>query len=592
MSAATKSTKKPKKKGSGTQPQKGKQCWTAALAAAAVNGHASSAYLEWAAYLRKRKQPVSVAKLWGDPAGGQLLWAVPASILDEVQRIDVNDSLPVAEWLANASQKSNTAALALETLAACHALPQLAGSLAPKAWHDLLDFCIHMARDAAVGGPAENPWVAQLTICELPLTLAYLLPEIDDCVELALPASERLSHSITELLDGQGLITANQLEWLPVLAACWTRCLLILSALKGLKASKDARLEFEWCIRNVLRLTSESGRFPFTKEQDRCPRKGMIEMINTAVKLTGDAEDKALVKMIFGRKKVAAARLPDEPAVNSEWAGLAVLQPEWSPVQPRLTVDYSGLKLRVELSNRGETVFSTLWDADVLVDRERLCVADDDWETTCWFSDFDVDFLELERELTLGWRIQRQFLLARQDLFLYTADLLLGPPDRVSNIEYRLPIPCYPGVTLTGNPDTRDCFLRGRRKLGLVLPLALPEWRTDPRHGELQTRDGAIELQQTAQGTALCSPLFFDLHPKRMQKPLTWRQLTVAEQLQIVPRDTAVGYRIQVGPEQWMIYRSLAAKGNRTLLGQNLSSEFLFGRFLHDGDVESLIEIE
>ena len=345
-----------------------------------------------------------------------------------------------------------------------------------------------MARDAAVGGPAENPWVAQLTISELPITLAYLFPEIEACVELALPAAERLSHSITELLDGQGLIIANQLEWLPVLAACWTRCLVILSSIKGVKASKDARLEFEWCIRNVIRLTSGCGRLPFAKEQDHCVRGGLVEMIHAANRLTGDAEDKALAKLIFGKKQVAASKLPDEPALNSEWAGLAILQPEWSPGQPRLTVDYSGLKLRIELSNRDETVFSTLWDADVLVDHERLCVADEAWETTCWFSDFDVDFLELERELTLGWRIQRQFLLARQDLFLYTADLLLGPPDRVSHIEYRLPIPCHPGVTLHGNPDTRDCFLRGKRKLGLVLPLALPEWRADPRHGELQTR--------------------------------------------------------------------------------------------------------
>ncbi len=46
------------------------------------------------------------------------------------------------------------------------------------------------------------------------------------------------------------------------------------------------------------------------------------------------------------------------------------------------------------------------------------------------------------------------------------------------------------------------------------------------------------------------------------------------------------------GGHQWLIYRALASKGNRTLLGHNLVSETLVGRFRRDGEVESLVEIE
>ncbi len=68
--------------------------------------------------------------------------------------------------------------------------------------------------------------------------------------------------------------------------------------------------------------------------------------------------------------------------------------------------------------------------------------------------------------------------------------------------------------------------------------------------------------------------------------------MTIAENLQIQPAEVAVGYRVQLGKAQWLFYRSLARRANRTILGQNLSSEFLAGRFGKDGTTEELIEIE
>ena len=88
------------------------------------------------------------------------------------------------------------------------------------------------------------------------------------------------------------------------------------------------------------------------------------------------------------------------------------------------------------------------------------------------------------------------------------------------------------------------------------------------------------------------APLFVDLSRKRLDKPLTWRQLTVGQLREIVPADVAVGYRVQVGKTQWLMYRSLAPAAIRTVLGQNLMHEFLVGRFHADGHVETLLEIE
>jgi hypothetical protein len=90
----------------------------------------------------------------------------------------------------------------------------------------------------------------------------------------------------------------------------------------------------------------------------------------------------------------------------------------------------------------------------------------------------------------------------------------------------------------------------------------------------------------------LFAPLFLDLDPRRFASPVTWRRLTVAENLEIQPPGVAVGYRVQCGKKQWLIYRSLAPQGNRTLIGHNLCSEFLCGSLDRQGNVTTMVEIE
>jgi hypothetical protein len=90
----------------------------------------------------------------------------------------------------------------------------------------------------------------------------------------------------------------------------------------------------------------------------------------------------------------------------------------------------------------------------------------------------------------------------------------------------------------------------------------------------------------------MCCPLFFDLKSGRSKKERTWRQLTVAEWMEVIPRDVAVGFRAQSGRGQWLIYRALGPAGNRTIMGQNISGEFCIGRFHSTGEFDDWLEIE
>jgi len=66
----------------------------------------------------------------------------------------------------------------------------------------------------------------------------------------------------------------------------------------------------------------------------------------------------------------------------------------------------------------------------------------------------------------------------------------------------------------------------------------------------------------------------------------------VADTWQNLPRHEAAGFRVQVGLDQWLLYRALDQPRNRTVLGCNMSCEFLLGRIRPDGTVARTLEIE
>ena len=488
-------------------------------------------------------------------------------------RSDVESSLEHLSWATILSD--NARVMRPQTWAAClHHLLQAATSGLNAAEANLESWLVHGPLESIVVGP------------ELAIWLAYLFPEIPACNDLAVPAFEAMSAAIGELLDGEGLPEACHLPIFRALAASWIRAQSIGRA-KGKKSwrlNKSARRDFDWMVRQLLRCTGPK-LMPVFGPADPT----FDSMIRAAVQLTGDEEDQALVDLIVRQKRVSDERLPEEPSYHSEWAEAAILRPDWSPKGPQLAITYDNEQLQVELSNLEQRLLSGPWSSVVRVDGQQLHQTSE-WDTTCWFSDFDVDFLELEADYENGWSIQRQFLLARQDLFLWTAEILTGSES--AQIEIESSVPLDAAVRCHQNDQFRDFSIVGRRKLAHALPVGLSEWQIERGGGELTLEDGAISLFQRQQGTGLCVPWFFDLHPDRIKQNITWRQLTVVEDLEIVGGDTAVGYRVQAGREQWLWYRALRMPGCRTVLGQNYSSEFVCTRFLKDGDTDDLVSID
>ncbi|MEM9353127.1 MAG: hypothetical protein AAGA92_08945 [Planctomycetota bacterium] len=486
---------------------------------------------------------------------------------------------------------------ALETLAVCELLPALAGRVASQFWWELLDGLWHVVTSTAdsapsLDAPPQRSLAQQMLAAELPLAMACGLPEMKPIHELRAAGLERVADGLEELLNGDGLPHGGQAGLFLPLAACWTRCRVLSKQLPKTKWPAEAQAEYELAIQQCVRLTGADSRMLVA---DPLAGAWTPEFVEAAMAYGGDESDVAGIAAVLPKKLLGSVEEkeeyePPETSDRCEWSGLAVMRTHWSRSAPALALDFSSHALRLDCRVGSTPLFAGALKTEVVFDGKPV-VPESDWDEVCWFSDEDVDYLELTIVLSGGMRLDRQIMLAREDHLLYFCDNLLGRSS--GRFSHRLRLPFAPGVSAIPAEETREMELASAGLRARALPLALPEWRLEKRVGELTAGSDAVELHHAREGQRMACPLLIDLASRRAGKPCTWRQLTIAQSLEIQPPDVAVGYRAQFGKQQWVFYRSLAERANRTFIGQNTSSETLIARFLPaSGEVDELLEVE
>ena len=179
----------------------------------------------------------------------------------------------------------------LTALAWAHQLPELLASVSPEEAHRMASQLIASVHVAATQKSFEDVAATQLARCELPLTLSYQFPDVEDFQQLLKVTRRRLEESMTSLCDGEGMFHAQNLPWMPAAVASWTRCLLLMDK-AGWRISEDARTEYEMerpqCVADV----APDGRFPFAWASATALR--IEEFLDAAVAVADDPEDRAL----------------------------------------------------------------------------------------------------------------------------------------------------------------------------------------------------------------------------------------------------------------------------------------------------------
>jgi len=498
-------------------------------------------------------------------------------------------------WLAALPPETLSPPVVQQAVAWAHALteaPALAQS--PQAEH-LRARLSDIAQQAQSPAADISAAVRQMATAEIPLLLAQQMPADPQRKSRVREAVATLERGLQTLVDEEGCLYAEHLSQAWELLACWTRCRQLAGRESAARWSAAALRRFRLLLRYLLRALRPDGGLPLTTTpRDAKYAAQHVAALQLAIELAGDAGTRRLAAAAFApprKRRSSKASQPKEhtAAMYSPRAATAILRPNWSADSPRLAVFYREPAMALELALGSDVVLAGTCLPQVAIDGVLLGV-EDTWRSLCWVSDADVDYLEIELQLTHDVRIQRQIALARRDRVLWLADAVLG--EKPGEWEYRGELPLAPRVRLDRAKETRDVRLTAGRSQALVLPLSLGEWSNDAASGEFAATRRELQITHRQRGRRLHAAWFIDLAPPRRLRALTWRHLTVGENRQVLPADVARGYRVQIEDRQWLYYRALGPKGNRTVLGHNLVTESLFGRFTADGTVDKLIEIQ
>ncbi len=531
----------------------------------------------------------------------ELGWAA----LDEADSLDRDHSLESTafRWLEFSSEDASSA-LGLAGLA-WH-IPQHAGRPG-NVW--LTQWLQLVCDQMAIYEPADDasilcPLVMQ---CELPLLIGLTATE---AAGLAAKETNRVEVGramdfLAEYLEGSDDNPAPWLvhgaTYLRAALASVLRCRLLADRLGLAKWYLPQRKALAGLLKHAARWSRPDGT-ALLGAGKKVPRAKSIwsalaaeakksPSLTAAMTLSGIGEGKRSEV----RKTVKPFKLP-ALTCYSEAASGACMQSDWREKGCHIAVDFSDSNICIEaLGPKGEPVLAGDWLAHVERDGQAELQLGG-WEAVCWFSDDDVDYLELEAQFGQAARLQRQAVLLREERMLFLADALLADDDATWAIQSSLPLAL--GCEFKPAKKTTEGFLRtstGARCL--TLPLFLPEWRRQLSMLTTPISLGASGEELIARAESTAGQMFMaiciqleDANPKQQ---FTWRALTVGEDLRIVKPHEAVAYRVQIGLQQLVIYRSLTPATRRTALGLHTMADFYVGRFDADeGEVDTIVEVE
>ncbi|GAB6166889.1 hypothetical protein JCM19992_28890 [Thermostilla marina] len=395
---------------------------------------------------------------------------------------------------------------------------------------------------------------------------------------------ETACSQIDALFDGKRKLLPQAFTEAVDLLAAWGRILLLGEAIGANKKTRRKLAARIARYRNALHATAMGAtRPPF------------VDLSRRRWQMLGDWLD----DLADGAGSVGKSGKAEKPlrrkAVSWEDLGVTIVgSPSGSPI--RASWVFPGSRTEFELTIDDRIFFQGPWHIELSKDGAPV-LPEGEWEEVCRFAEDGLEYQELELACTEATHIQRHIAVDLRDGVFLLADAVLSSEEGDWDYRSSLCLADAKRPAVRASKKHRELFLRRGDGELVILPLALNEWRIEsndiPIQGACDVRDRQLVLHQRARGKRMFAPIFGAWkHGSWRGVSLTWRTLTVAERLSALPADRAVGYRVQLGDRQWLLYRSLDAPANRTVLGHNLVSETLFARFHRDGGVEERLEVE
>jgi hypothetical protein len=549
--------------------------------------------------------------------GGRRKAPVPRS--QEYRAQQIAHATKIGKWITQQLPKSSfDPYVALTCAGWLHALPEVGRDVSPSLWLEVLQSTLTQIDRAWEQGSQEElfPWI--VWSCEVPLALAKQLSHLGGKDRIVSDTLNRIALVLEQVAENPQPLLAFGAQDLRAFVASLVRSRWAASGLGARKWYPPQQKALSKLALCMLYLSDGRGKSLLTDSDasryDRDLWLSLLELCSPSKKLLNAAAT-ALpndVGMALGLKpakmrkdKCLEAAMP-AGSVYWEPNRIASMRRFWRDPNCRVAVDFSSDVIWLDITGSdGRRVFAGDWDVELKRDGEAV-VIDVAWEEVCWFSDDDVDYLELECDLEGTCKIQRQLMLMRDEGMVFMADAIVSDTSALWEVESIWNLD--PRVVCTQEAKTNEAWLqlpeeRGgeasdspleapTKRVGLVLPIGLPEWKRGNDQGELVSAGGVLRLKSSAHQCRLYNPLVVALNRLDREPAYTWRRLHVAQDLKHAPGEVALGYRVQIGKDQWVVYRSLAPCKRRSVMGLHLATEFYTGRFApDDGSFEAMIEV-
>lgn len=477
------------------------------------------------------------------------------------------------------------------------------GHQADAAAGGLLERLVQVARPA-IGGQQGDPRAA----APFAITLAGLFDDVEGCRPLGPAVRTWLEQDIEGHVGEAGGIRGATSGSMLTCLCHWLRCREAIAAMRGTPLSKACTDRLDRAVACGIRLLGRSGRppeavaplAPATVEPLlRAASRGRRRVAATAAALTEGRDLSGAGR--WNEKGLLAESFHDPQAT------VAVLRSGWTRDAVRVLVSYQEEVPQLEIAVGGRLVVAGPWEPVVQRGGRSLSLCSG-WRPTRWEAEDDAVYFEMVADLADGFRLERAVLVLCEDNIVMLGDAVVlptagfgdSPPELAKPLRFCSTLSLPPTVAIETCPETTEVFGCDLKPRFLALPLGLSEWRQDgSSRGSLKVTGQQLSLEQTSPVSRLYAPLWLDLDARRLkrlrQRPdewqRTWRPLTVADTRERLTSDQAVGYRVQEGLDQWLVYRTLDEARNRTLLGCNLSCEFFAGRFGTDGEAVRSMEV-
>ncbi len=299
--------------------------------------------------------------------------------------------------------------------------------------------------------------------CELPLLICLTTAGAKRMVQAE--ASKAMDHLALLLERGEDKPypwLVHGATYLRAAIASVLRCRVIADALGLRKFFPPQQKALASLLKHAARWTRGDGTAFLGAAQSSPKSKAIWESV---VKLAGHSKSLGAALQCVGVKgdraidvkKLSHSQLPDVSHYCDQ-AGCATMQSDWRHKGSRFAFDFSDNEIFIEaLGPKGHPLLSGEWNVHVELNGQQEMQLGE-WEEVCWFTDKEVDYIEVEAKFGQFAKIQRQAMLFRKERLMVLADALIGTTE--GQWQLRSSFPLASGVTFEPAEKTREGFYR------------------------------------------------------------------------------------------------------------------------------------